>query len=144
MSDPSSGRPSPVVSGLVQGEHLAQELAQGAERLVDRVAPPEERELVRRALDLSTRKKFLLARRLWNDPRVRTATRFPMLVGAAYMILPIRLLPARFGPVRQFEKLIGLGVLLWLIVRITPEDVLREHLDAIDRPGVLRRLLRRD
>ena len=145
MSGPSpSDRPSPVVSGLAQGEHLAEELAQGAERLVDRVAPPAERELVRRALDLSTRKKFLLARRLWNDPRVRTATRFPMLVGAAYMLLPIRLLPARFGPVRQFEKLIGLGVLLWLIVRITPEEVLREHLDAIDRPGVLRRILRRD
>src|SRR5262245_30513834 len=137
MTNPE--HPTPIK----RAERLAGELVEGAERLVDRVAPPDERDLVRRALDLSNRKKLLLARRLWKDARVRAATRMPMLIGIAYMLLPIRLVPIRFAMVRPWEKLIGLGLLLWLIVRITPEHVLREHLDAIERPGALRRVLRR-
>ena len=70
-------------------------------------------------------------------------TRAPMVAGIVYLISPVRLLPVRLGPLRQFEKLIGLGLLLWLIVRITPEDVLREHLDAVEQPGFLRRMFRR-
>lgn len=128
---------------LKQAERLVGELVGGAERLAGRIAPPEERDLIKRALDLSARKKLLLARRLWKDPRVRTVTRMPMLLGTLYMLLPLRLTPLRFAFVRPWEKLIGLGLLLWLIVRITPDDVLREHLDAVERPGPLRRLFRR-
>jgi hypothetical protein len=128
---------------MKQAERLVGELVGGAERLADRVAPPEERDLIKRALDLSARKKLLLARRLWKDPRVRRVTRMPMLLGTVYMLLPLRLTPLRFAFIRPWEKLIGLGLLLWLIVRITPEDVLREHLDAVERPGRLRRIFRR-
>jgi len=145
MSDAAeSQRPSPVISGIVKAEQLAGELLEGAERLVERVAPPGERDLIRRALDLSTRKKLLLARRLWKDPRVQATARMPMVAGALYLLLPVRLLPARIGPLRQWEKLLGLGLLLWLIVRITPEEVLREHLEAVERPGLMRRVLGRE
>jgi hypothetical protein len=141
---PRSDQHSPIVSGIVKAEHLAGELVHGAEHIVNSVAPPTERDLIRRALDLSTRKKLLLTRRLWTDPRVQAITRMPMVAGVLYVMLPIRLLPARVGPLRQFEKLVGLGVLLWLIVRMTPEEVLREHLDAVERPGLVRRMLRRE
>ena len=135
---------SQIVSGAARAERVAGEVLEGAERFVDRIAPPQERELIRRALDLSTRKKLLLARRLWKDARVQAVTRMPMLAGVLYLMLPIRLLPARIGPLRQWEKLVGLGLLLWLIVRITPEDVLREHLEAVEKPGLIRRVLRRE
>ncbi len=137
-------RRSAVVGGLARADQLVGELSHGAEQLVDRLAPAEERDLIRRALDLSTRKKLLLARRLWTDPRVRDVSRLPIVAGGVYLLLPIKLLPARFGPLRQFEKLVGLGLLLWLLIRLTPDDVLREHLDAIDRPGFLRRAFRRE
>src|SRR5687767_1961460 len=73
MADrPDATQPSGVISGIVKAEHMAGDLMQGAERIVNRVAPPSERDLIRRALDLSTRKKLLLARRLWKDPRVQS------------------------------------------------------------------------
>jgi hypothetical protein len=118
--------------------------ANEAERLAARVAPPTERELIQRALDLPVRGKLQLVRRLWHDQRVRDITRAPLLAGAVYAVAPLRLMPPIFGPLRRFEKLIGLTVLLWLVVRITPEEVLRHHLDELERPGRLSRLFRRD
>lgn len=115
-----------------------------AEKLVDRMAPPADRELIKRAADLPTRKKIALVRRLWRDERVRDLSRIPLLAGAAYAVLPIRVLPPKLGPLRDWEKLVGLSLLLWLIVRLTPGAVLREHLEAVERPGLLHRVLKRD
>lgn len=128
---------------LKAAEHKAAEFVEGAERIADQIAPPAERDIVRRALDLPVRKKLLLMRRLWKDRRVRATTRLPMMAGLVYMILPIRLLPVRLGFLRQWEKLIGLAALLWLIVRITPEEILRQHLDEVEQPGMLRRFIKR-
>ena len=131
-------------SFLRTAERTASGIVENAERLVDRVAPPAEREIIRRALDLSTPQKARLVRRLWRDPRVRASTRLPMAAGALYLVLPIKLVPPALAPLRRWEKLIGLGLLLWLIVRITPEDVLREHLDAVERPGMIGRIFQRE
>jgi hypothetical protein len=129
--------------GAERAIQSASRLMEGAERLADQIAPPSERDLMRRALDLSARKKLLLARRLWKDERVRTRARIPMFVGTIYAFLPISVIPLRFAFLRQWEKLIGLGLVLWLIIRITPEEVLREHLEAVEKPGLVRRILRR-
>ena len=115
-----------------------------AEKLVDRVAPPADRDVIKRAFDLPTRKKIALVRRLWRDERVRDLSRVPLLAGAAYAVLPIRVLPPKLGPLRDWEKLVGLSAILWLIVRLTPEAVLREHLEAVERPGLIQRVLKRD
>ena len=115
-----------------------------AEKLVDRVAPPADRDLIKRAFDLPTRKKIALVRRLWRDERVRDLSRIPLLAGAAYAVLPIRVLPPKLGPLRDWEKLVGLSLLLWLIVRLTPQAVVREHLEAVERPGLIHRVLTRD
>ena len=131
-------------SFLRAAERTAAGVVESAERIADRVVPPRERDLIRRALDLPTRKKLLLVRRLWRDRRVRDAARVPMVVGAAYMLSPVTVVPRFLTPLRPIEKVIGLSLLAWLIIRITPEDVLREHLDAVERPGVLHRVLRRD
>ena len=128
---------------LKRAEHFAEEVLHGAERLAERVSPSSERDLIQRVLDLSARKKLLLARRLWTDPRVRRATRLPMMAGTFYMLLPIRLIPGRFAVIRPWEKLIGLGLVLWLIARLTPEDIIREHLEAIERPGRISRMFGR-
>lgn len=117
---------------LVKAERAAAGLIEGAERLADRVAPPSERDLIRRALALPMGRQLLLVRRVWRDPRVRDVTRLPMIAGLVYLVLPVRLLPPVFGPLRRWEKLIALVALLWLLVRLTPEDVLREHLDAVE------------
>lgn len=128
---------------LKRAERFAGQLVGGAERLAERVAPHSERDLIQRTLDLSARKKLILARRLWTDPRVRKATRLPMFAGTLYMMLPVRLIPARFAAVRPWEKLIGLGLVLWMIARLTPEEILREHLDAVERPGRISRMFGR-
>jgi hypothetical protein len=128
---------------LKRAERFAGQIVDGAERLAERVAPQSERDLIQRALDLSARKKLLLARRLWRDPRVRKATRLPMFAGTLYMLLPIRLIPMRFAAIRPWEKLIGLGLVLWMIARLTPDDILREHLDAVERPGRISRVFGR-
>jgi hypothetical protein len=120
---------------LKRAEHFAGEVVHGVERLAERVSPASERDLIQRVLDLSARKQLLLARKMWTDPRVRRATRLPMMAGTIYMLLPIRLLPRRFALIRPWEKLIGLGLVLWLIARLTPDEIIREHLDAIEGRG---------
>jgi uncharacterized membrane protein YkvA (DUF1232 family) len=116
---------------LLKAERATSEVMGEAERLVDQVAPPAERHMVKQALDLSAGSKLRLVWRLWRDPRVRDVTRIPMIAGLVYMLLPIHFLPRRLGPLRSMEKLIVLVALLWLLVRVTPRNVLREHLDAV-------------
>ena len=122
---------------LKRAEHVAEEVLHGAERLAERVSPASERDLIHRVFELPARKQLLLARRLWADPRVHKRTRLTMIAGTTYMLLPIRLLPRRFALIRPLEKLIGLGFFLWLIARLTPDAIIREHLDVVegrDRP----------
>jgi len=66
-----------------------------------------------------------------------------LLAGLAYAVLPIKLSPKALGPLRDFEKVAGIGVVLWLLVRLTPRDVVVEHLDALDRPSLWSRLRKR-
>jgi hypothetical protein len=121
-------RPEP----LKRAEHVAEEVLHGAERLAERVSPASERDLIQRVFELPARKQLLLARKLWTDPRVHQRTRLPMIAGTVYMLLPIRFLPRRFALIRPLEKLIGLCFFLWLIARLTPEAIIREHLDTVE------------
>lgn len=115
-----------------------------AQEVADRVVPEEERGLIQRVAGLPLRKKLALVRRLWDDPRVSTAARAPLLAGLAYAVLPIKVTPRFLGPLREFEKVVGLGMLLWLLIRLAPRDVIAAHLDELERPGFLSRLTRRD
>jgi uncharacterized membrane protein YkvA (DUF1232 family) len=111
-----------------------------AQALADRAVPEEERGLIRRAMDLPLRKKLALARRLWRDPRMSAYARAPLIAGLAYAVLPIKLTPKWLGPLREAEKIAGLALLLWLLVRLAPRDAVQEHLDALDKPGLWSRI----
>lgn len=110
--------------------------AERAQGLADRVLTEDERGLIGRVMDLPLQKKLQLARRLWRDPRMGAAARAPLLAGLVYAVLPLKVTPKVLGPLREFEKVVGLGVLLWLLVRLAPRDVVAEHLDALERPGL--------
>ncbi len=131
----------PRMEGMVERAGEAAGRAAGrAQEIADRVVPGEERGLVRRAMALPLRKKLRLARRLWRDPRMGAAARAPLIAGLAYAVLPIKVTPRFLGPLREFEKVAGLALLLWLLVRLAPRDVLAEHIEDLERPGFLDRL----
>jgi hypothetical protein len=111
-----------------------------AQALAARAVPEAERGVIRRAMDLPLNKKLALVRRLWRDPRMGAAARAPLVAGLVYAVLPIKVTPKVLGPLREFEKVVGLGALLWLLLRLAPRDVIEEHLDALDRPGLWQRL----
>lgn len=115
-------------------------IAGQAETIADRVVPPAERSLIGRAMELPLQKKLGLARRLWRDERVGGVARGALLASAAYAVLPIKVTPRFLGPLREAEKVVGLGVLLWLLIRLAPQEALAEHLDALDRPSLWDRL----
>lgn len=108
-----------------------------AQALAELAVPGEERELVRRVLNLPLRKQLLLARRLWRDRRIGALARAPLAGGLVYAVLPIKLTPPVLGPLRRFEKVATLALLLWLLVRLAPRDVVRAHLDQVERPSRL-------
>jgi hypothetical protein len=107
------------------------------QQMIDRVAPPTERHLVTQARDRSLLNQLRVAGRVWRDPRVRPVPRILMLAALGYLVLPLSVVPRRVGPLpakvlRPLQQLLVLVVLLWLIVRLTPRHVLREHLDAVE------------
>jgi hypothetical protein len=106
-----------------------------AEVLAERAVPAADRDIIRRAMDLPFGKKLALARRLWRDPRMGMVARAPLVASLAYAVLPIKLTPLKLGPLRSVEKIVGLGVLLWLMLRLAPQDVVEQHLNALDKPG---------
>ena len=112
----------------------ADRAAERAEQIAGRVVPEEERSLIGRVMELSLHKKVLLARRLWRDPRMGAAARTPLIAGLVYAVLPLKFTPKFLGPLRDFEKIVGLGVLLWLLIRLAPRDVIAEHLEALEPP----------
>jgi hypothetical protein len=111
-----------------------------AQALADRAVPEEDRSLIGRVMELPLRKKLTLARALWRDPRMSSFARAPLIAGLAYAVVPIKVTPKVLGPLREFEKVVGLGALLWLLIRLAPHDVIREHLDKIERPGLWDRI----
>ncbi|MFN8559659.1 MAG: hypothetical protein U0531_20725 [Dehalococcoidia bacterium] len=110
-------------------------LAAGHAQIVgERLLPEEERAVIGRVMDLSLPRKLRLARRLWRDRRLDPVARTPLLAAMDYAVLPVKVTPVRLGPFREIEKVVGLGVLLWLLVRLAPRDVVVEHLTAIEPP----------
>jgi hypothetical protein len=143
-NDQQHGDPRPVSAEFrADVERALTTVAGNAERLVDTIAPPADRELIRRAIDLSPEKQARLVRRLWSDERIRLRTRLPMIAGLVFALVPFPIVPRRLGALRRWEKLIGLGLILWLVTRLTPAEVLREHLEAVERDNLLRRFFRR-
>lgn len=79
--------------------------------------------------------------RLMRDPRVPAASKAIAVLGAAYLLSPLDLLPAvLMGPVGLVDDLVVVGTVLSRMLNRTHPDVIRSHwsgqgdaLDAIQR-----------
>ena len=89
-----------------------------------------------------------LARRLWEDPRVPIHRKaLPLLfavlsavVGLGYLVRPVDLVFDYLPIVGRLDDLAVLAFLLvapgvWLFIKLSPPDVVREHVAAIDGSG---------
>ncbi len=103
---------------------LAGRLVGQAERAADVAVPPEQRDAVRRVLALSLPGRLQVTWRVLRDTRTPDAARFLLFFSAAYALLPLRLSPARLGPLQRMEKLVLLPALIWATLRLLPPEVL--------------------
>lgn len=87
-----------------------------------------------------------LARRLWQDPRVPIHRKaLPLLfaalsgvVGLGYLVRPVDLIFDYLPIVGRLDDFAILAFLLtapgvWLFIKLSPPDVVQEHVAAIDR-----------
>jgi uncharacterized membrane protein YkvA (DUF1232 family) len=76
--------------------------------------------------------KFLkLFGRLAADPRVSPAAKLVLVAGAVYLILPTDLVPDFLIGVGQLDDLAVVLGALKLFLRLCPEAVVAEHLEAL-------------
>jgi NAD(P)-dependent dehydrogenase (short-subunit alcohol dehydrogenase family) len=110
--------------------------APAGERLVDRVAPPLEQHLGKQADDRASTTQRRVAWRVWRDPRVRPAPRILMIAALVYLVLPLHVVPQRYGPLRagvlrSIQTLLVLAAVRWLIVRLLPREVRRDQRETV-------------
>jgi uncharacterized membrane protein YkvA (DUF1232 family) len=131
---------------MSEGTNVVIELNPRERRMYDRlraqvVAPaPGERSGMRDLLLLLPDLSVLLFR-LMRDPRVPAGSKAIAVVGAAYLLSPIDLLPALlFGPIGLVDDLVVVGMVLSRMLNRVHPDVVRSHwsghgdaLDAIHR-----------
>jgi NAD(P)-dependent dehydrogenase (short-subunit alcohol dehydrogenase family) len=124
-----------VAEPSCQTEPAAQ--APEEERLVDRVTPPRlEQHLGKQADDRASTTQRRVAWRVWRDPRVRPAPRILMIAALVYLVLPLHVVPQRYGPLRagvlrSIQTLLVLAALRWLIVRLLLREVRRDQRETV-------------
>jgi uncharacterized membrane protein YkvA (DUF1232 family) len=93
---------------------------------------PGERDLVRRILRLSLRRKLRLALALVRDPRIPLVVRAipPALI--LYLATPIDLIPDFIPVLGHLDDAAVLILGVGLLLRFTPRDVLEEHVSRLE------------
>lgn len=71
--------------------------------------------------------------RLMKDPRVSLAPKLLVLAIAAYVVLPLDIVPDFIPGLGQMDDLAVVLVGLRFFLRLCPADIVREHMDAIAR-----------
>ncbi|HTE85291.1 MAG TPA: hypothetical protein VK821_11205 [Dehalococcoidia bacterium] len=103
--------------------------------MIDAIASPSERDHLRRIIGLPARRKLRFLFGLTRDDRL-TPLMFAPLVGViAYTLLPVNVIPRWLFLLRKFDNLIIGAVGLWLFVKLTPPEVLDEHLASLEAPS---------
>lgn len=75
------------------------------------------------------------ARAVWalaRDPRVPIAVRLIPLPLLLYLVFPIDLIPDFIPVLGQLDDILVVALAMYLVVRLTPWPVLREHFDVGD------------
>lgn len=81
---------------------------------------------------LGWRQKLRLARRIVGDRRVPWTARLVPAGVILYLAMPLDIIPDFLPVIGQLDDLLVLALGAWLLVRLTPDAVLREHLDRLD------------
>jgi uncharacterized membrane protein YkvA (DUF1232 family) len=69
----------------------------------------------------------VLVRRLLHDPRVPRRRKLPLALAAAYLLMPIDLVPDFIPVAGQLDDAIVVGLVLRGLVRGGSDELLREH-----------------
>jgi len=90
------------------------------------------REVLRRIRFLPWRRKVGLAARLFRDERVPWAAKALVLALAAYLVMPLDIIPDFIPVLGQLDDLLIVAVGLWLLGRLIPPQVVAEHLQGLE------------
>jgi uncharacterized membrane protein YkvA (DUF1232 family) len=96
-------------------------------------ASSSERDNIGRIIDLPMRGKLRLAASLLRDQRITPTMEAPLFAVVAYVLLPIHIIPKKLFLLRPFDDIIVAALGLWMFVKLTPPEVLGEHLDRIEQ-----------
>ena len=69
--------------------------------------------------------------RLWRDPRVSILPKALLALMAAYVVMPLDIVPEFVPVIGAMDDLAVAIVGLWLFVRLCPPPVVREHVRRI-------------
>jgi uncharacterized membrane protein YkvA (DUF1232 family) len=89
-------------------------------------------DLGRRIMTLSLRAKARLLWRLARDPQVPLRAKAVLPAIAAYLAMPIDIIPDFIPVLGQLDDLVVVGLGLALFVRLTPRSVVDRHLGALE------------
>jgi len=95
------------------------------------------RQLLRRIRALPWRHKLRLAARLSRDGRVSWGTKALIPALAAYLAMPLDLIPDFIPVLGQLDDLLIVAAGLWLLLRLIPLSVVEEHLQALEEAQAL-------
>jgi uncharacterized membrane protein YkvA (DUF1232 family) len=103
--------------------------------MTDFIVTASEWDHLRRIIDLPMRRKLRFAFGLTRDQRLTPVMAAPLLAVIVYLLLPINLIPKWLFLLRKFDNLIVGAVGLWLFVKLTPPEVLEDHLTGVEHHG---------
>lgn len=84
---------------------------------------------------LTWRQRFDVARAIARDRRVPRLARWLPLALAVYLAFPIDVIPDFIPLLGQLDDVLAVALVLWLLVRLVPHEVIDEHLAAISAGG---------
>ncbi len=100
--------------------------------VVARTARREGRALVKRVMRLPLRAKFRLAWALFTERRVPLVARLLLPALVLYLASPLDIIPDFIPVIGYADDALVLVVGLGLLLRLTPREVLEEHLLALE------------
>ncbi|MFN8586029.1 MAG: DUF1232 domain-containing protein [Dehalococcoidia bacterium] len=81
------------------------------------------------------RQRFEDARAIARDRRVPRLARWLPLALAVYLAFPIDLIPDVIPLLGQLDDVLAVALVLWLLIRLVPHEVIEEHLSSFVGDG---------
>lgn len=91
----------------------------------------EEAGTVRAVSRLPWRKRLVLGWRLLRDERVPLSAKLLLPGIGLYLLMPVDIIPDFVPVIGYLDDLLVLALGLWLFVRLSPREVLEEHIESL-------------